>query len=133
MHTHLTPLACITGNRMIAADVDGSLRLIWDDAAFRLPIYDLPHLAAALDDWEQAEDLPSLRRGYYRLCASPDGGLQLWLNNAGLCLSRHDLRQLADLLRQADEQLQQPVLHNGSPFSGAYRVLETSSGSFWQN
>jgi hypothetical protein len=133
MHTQLTPLAALAGNRMIAADADGSLRLIWGDAAFRLPIYDLPHLAAALDDWEQAEDLPSLRRGYYRLCASPDGGLQLWMNNAGLCLSRHDLRLLAELLRQADEQLRQPVLANGSLFSGAYRVLPTSGASYSAN
>jgi hypothetical protein len=131
MYSTLASLACISSSRSLAVDNQGMLYLHWDDATLRMPLYDLGHLVMVLDAWEEGEELAVLRRGYYRLCQSPDGGLQLWLNNSGICLSRHDLRQLAQLLRGAEEQLQQPLVAHNNPFSAEYRVLVAGAG--WRN
>ncbi|RRR75326.1 MAG: hypothetical protein EI684_04965 [Candidatus Viridilinea halotolerans] len=101
----LTTLAHATPGRMLAFAQDGTLRLLWDDATLRIALFDLPHLAALLEDWAQEEELPLLRRGYYRLEPAPNGGLQLWLNNVGLNLSRDDLRTLTSLIAAAEERL----------------------------
>jgi hypothetical protein len=131
MQSTLAALAHLSSSRSLAVDTQGMLYLQWDDVTLRMPLYDLGHLVMILDGWEEGEEAGALRRGYYRLCQSPDGGVQLWLNNGGLCLSRHDLRQLAQLLRNAEELLQQPGGLQQNPFSAEYRVLVASSA--WQN
>ncbi|NJM06233.1 hypothetical protein HC891_08605 [Candidatus Gracilibacteria bacterium] len=105
MNAQLTPIASATPGRLIALLPDASLCLMWGDASFRIAPYDLAHLAAVLDDWGLEEELPTLRRGYYRLVQGYDGGVQLWLNSAGLCLSRDELRVLTALVHEAEAQL----------------------------
>lgn len=135
METQLATVATAAPGRLIGVAPDGDLRLIWDAATFRLPIYDLPHLAAALDDWCAEEELPGLRRGYYRLCQGPDGGIQLWLHNAGLLLSREELRVLATLLETAARELCAPLCRQQRlPFGAGYRRLAAPPrGSQWKN
>ena len=124
MHAELTTIVYATPGRMIGLAQDGSLRLVWGDASMRLPVYDLPHLAAVLDAWATEEEPPSLRRGYYRLCHSPDGALQLWLNGAGLMLSREDLRVLTALVEAASAELCAPLCRQPhAPFGPGYRRL----------
>lgn len=124
MDLQLTPIARITAQRLIGRSADGSLRLVWGDAVFRIPPYELQHLATTLDTWEHEEELTGLRRGYYRLVHGPDGEIQLWMNNAALCLSRDELRLLAGLVRLAESCLN-TVLASETlpPFSQEYRVL----------
>lgn len=126
MDLQLTPIARITAQRLIGLGADGSLRLVWGDAVFRIPPYELQHLALVLDAWEREEEPPGLRRGYYRLIHGPDGEIQLWMNNAALCLSRDELRLLAGLVRLTDSCLS-TALHSDTapPFSEEYRVLAT--------
>ncbi len=126
MDLQLTPIARITAQRFIGLCADGSLRLVWGDAVFRIPPYELQHLAAVLDAWEHEEEPPGLRRGYYRLIHGPDGEIQLWMNNAALCLSRAELRLLAGLVRLTDSCLSTALSSAASPpFSQEYRVLAT--------
>jgi hypothetical protein len=110
--------------RLIGLAPDGSLRLVWGEAAFRLPAYDLPHLAAALYAWCADEEPPSLRRGYYRLCQSPEGGVQLWMGAAGLLMSREELRALAALVEAAAQELCAPLCRQPrSPLGLGYRPV----------
>lgn len=140
MDAHLSLIACATPCRFISLGPDGTLRLSWDDASFRIAPYDLPHLAALLDDWCEAEELPRLRRGYYCLEHASDGGLLLWLNRAALGLSRDELRTLAALVQAVETQLveaQLPDTHSDAPpaFLGAgFRTLRPlGPGAQWQN
>lgn len=135
METHLATVACVAPGRLIGLAPDGDLRLVWDAATFRLPIYDLPHLAATLDEWCAEEELPALRRGYYRLCQGSDGGVQLWLHNAGLLLSREELRVLTTLVATASRELCAPLCRQPRlPFGTGYRRLAAPPPSRqWQN
>jgi hypothetical protein len=124
MDLQLTPIVRVTAQRMIGACADGSLRLVWGDAMFRIPAYELTHLAAALDTWEAAEELPEFRRGYYRLQHGADGAILLWLNNAAICLSRDDLRALSGLVRLAEACLHETECTTAcAPFGKEYRTL----------
>lgn len=124
METELATVARVAPGRLIGLAPDGTLRLVWDSAAFRIPAYDLPHLAAAIDAWCAEEEPPGLRRGYYRLCHSPEGGVQLWLNGAGLLLSRDDLRTMGALVEAAAEELCAPLCRQPRlPFGLGYRPL----------
>jgi hypothetical protein len=119
-----TPIARITSQRFIGVCADGSLRLVWGDAVFRIPPYELQHLANVLDAWEHEEELPGLRRGYYRLVHGPDGDIQLWMNNAALCLSREELRMLTSLVRLTESCLSNALYSEvAPPFGQEYRVL----------
>lgn len=110
--------------RLIGLAHDGSLRLIWGDAAIRLPVYDLPHLGAALDAWCADEEPPALRRGYYSLCHGPGGGIQLWLGGAGLLLSRDDLRVLTAMVDAAAHELCGPLCRQPrSPLGLGFRPI----------
>jgi hypothetical protein len=113
--------------RQIGLAADGDLRLVWDNVAIRLPVYDLPHLAVLLDTWFVEEELPLLRRGYYRLMPGLEGGVQLWIQNTGLLLSREDLRTLATLITAAADELCRPLCrrHN-KPHGAGYRQLVAS-------
>jgi hypothetical protein len=127
MNAQLTPIASATPGRLIALLPDASLCLVWGNASFCIAPYDLPHLAAVLDDWGFEEELPTLRRGYYRLVLGYDGGVQLWLNGAGLCLSRDELRVLTALVHDAEVQLcaigaSSPV----APFGPGFQTLTVS-------
>lgn len=124
MYADLATIAHSGPGRMIGLASDGSLRLIWGDAAVRLPVYDLPHLAATLDAWWADEEPPAIRRGYYRLCHSPDGGVQLWLGAAGLMLSREDLRALTAMVEAAAQELCEPLCRQPrTPLGLGYRPL----------
>lgn len=124
MDTELATIVHSGPGRLIGLAHDGSLRLVWGDAAFRLPVYDLPHLAAALDAWLADEEPPLIRRGYYRLCHSNEGGVQLWLGGAGLLLSRDDLRALAALVEAAAGELCAPICRQSrTPIGLGYRAL----------
>lgn len=135
MDLQLTMLAQATPGRMIAFAQDGSLRLIWDEAAVRIARFDLPHLAALLEDWAMEEELPLLRRGYYRLEPAPNGGLQLWLNNVGLNLSRDELRMLTGLLEAAEARLScLGEMVRTRPFGPGFRKLGAPQRkSLWLN
>lgn len=106
MSVSIATVASLTEHRRVTSCADGSLCLIWENATIRLPRYDLGHLLTLIDTWEEAEELPGLRRGYYRVEHSPAGGLQLWLGGAGISLSRDDLRVLGGLLRNAEAYLE---------------------------
>lgn len=122
MDPELATIVSAGPGRLLGLAPDGSLRLVWGEAAFRLPVYDLPHLAAALDAWCADEEPPALRRGYYRLCHSPEGGVQLWLGAAGLLLSRDDMRALAALVEAAAQELCSPLCRQPrSPLGLGYR------------
>lgn len=124
MDAQLATVAIIAPGRLIGLAPDGDLRLVWDATTFRLPIYDLPHLAAVLDEWCAEEELPMLRRGYYRLLLQPDGGVQLWLNNGGLLLSREEVRILVRLVEEAEQELCAPLCcQQRLPFGIGYRRL----------
>lgn len=124
METELATIAYSGPGRMIGLAPDGSLRLVWGDAALRLPVYDLPHLAAALDAWWADEEPPAIRRGYYRLCQSPDGGVQLWFGGAGLLLGRDDLHALTAMVDAAAQELCAPLCRQPrSPLGLGYRPL----------
>lgn len=128
METELTPVALAAPGRLIGLAPDGALRLVWDSAAFRIPTYDLPHLAAAIDAWCAEEEPPALRRGYYRLCHSPEGGVQLWLNGAGLLLSREDLRTMCALVEAAAAELCAPLCRQPRlPFGLGYRPMRMAA------
>jgi hypothetical protein len=132
MNLQLTPLASISAHRLIAACPTGTLYLVWDNAILRLPPFDLPHLAAVLDGWECEEELPGLRRGYYRVAHTADGGLMLWLNGAAIGLSRNDLRALLALVQDAERRFD--AIHEspaGSPFGPDFHVLAAGHG--WRN
>jgi hypothetical protein len=132
MNLQLAPLASISAHRMIAACPAGTLYLIWDNAILRLPPFDLPHIAAVLDGWEHEEEPPALRRGYYRVAHTADGGLMLWLNGAAIGLSRNDLRALLGLLQAAAERFAAiPESLAGSPFGPDFAVLAAGQG--WRN
>ncbi len=124
MDPHLATVAIAAPGRLIGVAPDGDLRLVWDAATFRLPIYDLPHLAAALDEWCEEEEPPFLRRGYYRLTHSADGAIQLWLHNGGILLSREEVRTLARLVETAAQELCAPLCRQQRlPFGLGYRRL----------
>jgi hypothetical protein len=54
----------------------------------------------------------------------PDGDIQLWMNNAALCLSRDELRMLAGLVRLTESCLSTALAGEAAPpFSQEYRVL----------
>jgi hypothetical protein len=125
MDSELTTVALAAPGRLIGAAADGTLRLVWGEAAFRLPIYDLPHLAAAIDAWCADEEPPPLRRGYYRVCHSPEGGVQLWMSGAGLLLSRDELRTLGALVEEAARELCVPLCRQPRlPFGLGYRPMQ---------
>jgi len=110
--------------RLIGVAHDGDVRLVWDNATVRLPVFDMPHLAALLDAWCREEELPQLRRGYYRLTHGPDGDVQLWLNSTGLALSRADLQVLRNLVAAAADELCAPLCQQPrAPFGLGYRPL----------
>lgn len=124
MDTELATVAFAAPGRLIGLAPDGALRLVWGEAAFRLAAFDLPHLAAAIDAWHAEEEPPGLRRGYYRLAHSPEGSIQLWLNGAGLLLSREDLRVLSALVEAASAELCAPLCRQPrTPFGLGYRTL----------
>jgi hypothetical protein len=124
MESGLATIVGATPDRLIGLAADGMLRLVWDTAVLRLPAYDLPHLAAVLDAWHMEEEPPGLRRGYYRLLHSPDGGVQLWLCGIGLLLSREDLRVLTALVVAAAGELCVPLCRQPhTPFGLGYRPL----------
>lgn len=124
MEWELATIVRAAPGRLIGLANDGDLRLVWDNATIRLPVFDLPHLAALLDAWYAEEELPQLRRGYYCLLHSPDGGVQLWLHTAGLLLSREDLRVLTGLVSAAAAELCLPLCRQPSaPFGLGYRPL----------
>jgi hypothetical protein len=126
MESELAPVAVAAPGRLIGLAPDGALRLVWGEAAFRIPAYDLPHLAAALDSWLADEEPPALRRGYYRLCHGPDGGVQLWMSGAGLQLSREELRVLCALVEAAAEELCAPLCRQSrQPLGLGFRPLPT--------
>lgn len=128
MESELTTVAHAAPGRLIGLAADGALRLVWDNAAFRIPIYELPHLVAAIDAWCADEEPPGLRRGYYRLCHGPEGGVQLWLNGAGLLLSREDLRALAALVERAEAELCSPLCRQPRlPFGLGYRPMRMAA------
>ncbi len=132
MNLQLTPVASASAHRLIAVCPAGTLYLIWDNAILRLPAYDLPHLGAVLDGWEREEEPAGLRRGYYRVAHTADGGLMLWINGAALGLSRHDLRALLGLLQEAERCFEtQPESLASAPFGPGYRVL--AAGQPWNN
>lgn len=135
MEPHLTMIAHVAPGRMVAFAPDGTLRLLWDEASYRIAAFDLPHLAALLSDWAQEEELPVLRRGYYRIEHAHGGGLQLWLNNAGLCLSRDDLRTLTGLVEAAELRLScLGEVVRARPFGPGFRRLAApGSKTLWRN
>lgn len=124
MKSELAPIVTATPDRLIGVDRAGMPHLVWDLAIVRLPAHDLPHLAAVLDAWCSDEDPPGLRRGYYRLLHSPEGGVQLWLHGIGLLLSREDLRVLLHLVLGAAEAIAPPLCRQPrAPFGLGYRRL----------
>lgn len=130
METELATIARVAPGRLIGLAPDGALRLVWDSASFRIPTYDLPHLAAAIDAWCAEEEPPALRRGYYRLCHGPEGGVQLWLNGAGIMLSREELRTLSALVEAAAGELCVPLCRQPRlPFGLGYRPLSAPAPS----
>ncbi len=132
MNLQLTPLATLSAHRKIAVCPSGALYLIWDNAILRLPPFDLPHLAALLDGWESEEEPPGLRRGYYRVAHTADGGLMLWLNGAAIGLSRNELRALLGLVRAAEDRIHnRPESLAASPFGPDFRLL--AAGQPWKN
>jgi hypothetical protein len=135
MDPQLTMIAQAAPGRMVAFANDGTLRLIWDEASYRIAAFDLPHLAALLEDWALEEELPMLRRGYYRIDQAPGGGLQLWLNNAGIALSRDDLRALTGLIEAAELRLScLGEMVRARPFGPGFRKLGAPGrGSIWSN
>jgi hypothetical protein len=135
MDLQLTPIARANDQRLVAVCGDGSLHIVWGEASFRIPIYDLSHLTTVLSNWEDQAEIIGMRRGYYRLLQAPEGGMQLWLNNAGLWLSREDLRIFSDLLHSAELFLaDEPDNLKPAPFNQDYRVLNACSRNrFWKN
>ncbi|NJN17553.1 MAG: hypothetical protein HC822_15410 [Oscillochloris sp.] len=124
MNLELVTVVRAAPGRMIGMARDGELRLVWDNSAIRLPVFDLPHLATVLDAWHADEEPPLLRRGYYRMMHSPDGAIQLWLQGAGLLLSREDLRMLTALISEAADELCRPLCRQRStPLGLGYRPL----------
>ncbi|MCG8348959.1 MAG: hypothetical protein MI924_14405 [Chloroflexales bacterium] len=133
MGFELATIASVGPGRMIGLAPDGALHLVWGEATFRIPAFDLPHLAATLDVWVATEALQELRRGYYYLCSAPNGGVQLWLNAVGLLLSREELRVLTTLVETVTRELcvsldQQPQAALGL----GYRRLQASLPSMAQ-
>lgn len=127
MELELTTVAKAAPDRLIGLAPDGTPRLVWDAAVLRIPAHDLPHLAAALDLWCSDEEPAEVRRGYYRLLHSPDGGVQLWLHGIGLLLSRSDLRMLLALLTAAAGELCAPLCRQPrTPFGLGYRRLSAA-------
>lgn len=135
MDLQLTPIARTSEQRLVAVCGDGSLHIVWGEASFRIPIYDLPHLTAVLNNWEEDAEIIGLRRGYYRLLHAPEGGIQLWMNNAGLWLSRDDLRSFCELLHSAEAFLTDiPDEQRQPPFNQDYRTLSgISRNRYWKN
>ncbi len=105
----LTTITQVAPGRLIGLAPDGDLRLVWDYTTIRIPVFDLPHLEALLDTWLLEEEPLQLRRGYYRLTHSPEGGYQLWLHTAGLWLSRQDVHTLMSLVTAVVEELCHPL------------------------
>ncbi|MCS6939951.1 MAG: hypothetical protein RMJ55_11405 [Roseiflexaceae bacterium] len=123
----LTTITQVAPGRLIGLAPDGDLRLVWDYTTIRIPLFDLPHLAALLDLWLLEEEPPQLRRGYYRLTHSPEGGYQLWLHNAGLWLSHQDIHTLTTLVNTVVEELCRPICRQPkAPFGLGYRKLIAS-------
>ncbi|NCC35930.1 MAG: hypothetical protein EOM24_28525 [Chloroflexia bacterium] len=135
METQSITLARATPGRLITANLDGSLNLVWDEATIRIALYDLGHLAMLLDEWCAEEEPGLLRCGYYRLMQSPDGGIQLWLNKTGLCLSRDDLQILNRLIRTAEALLEAPIPQQPAlPFGlGYHRLAAPARNRQWAN
>jgi hypothetical protein len=130
MAFELATIASVAPGRLIGLAPDGALHLVWGEAAFRIPAFDLPHLAATLDAWFAAETLTELRRGYYYVCTAPNGGVQLWLNAVGLLLSREELRALATLVETVTRELSTPLDHQPHAALGlGYRRLQASPPS----
>jgi hypothetical protein len=124
MESELATIVKAAPDRLIGLAPDGTTRLVWDMATLRIPAHDLPHLAAVLDAWCSEEEPPFLRRGYYRLAHSPDGGVQLWLSGVGLLLSREDLRVLMALVSAAAAELGSPLCRQPrTPFGLGYRRM----------
>lgn len=124
MELELTPVATAAPDRLIGLAPDGTPRLVWDTAVLRFPAHDLPHLAVVLDSWCSDEEPLEVRRGYYRLFHSSDGGVQLWLHGVGLLLSRSDLRMLLGLVIAATGELCAPLCRQPrTPFGLGYRRL----------
>lgn len=124
MESEIATIVKATPDRLIGLAPDGTLRIVWDIATLRMPAHDLPHLAAVLDAWALEEESPALRRGYYRLLHSPDGGVQLWVCGAGLLLSREELRVLTNLVAAAVGELCAPLCRQPrTPFGLGYRRL----------
>jgi hypothetical protein len=112
--------------RLTGLAPNGDLRLVWDNASVTIPAFDLPHLAAILDAWCAEEEPPLLRRGYYRLMHSPEGGVQLWLHNTGLLLSREELRVLTGLVSATSDELCRPLCEQSRTTIGlGFRDLVT--------
>jgi len=123
----LTTITQIAPGRLIGVAPDGDLRLVWDHAIIRLPIFDLPHLASLLDLWLLEEEPALLRRGYYRLTHSPEGGCHLWVHTAGLWLSRQDVQMLMSLVNAVVEELCRPLCRQPkAPFGTGYRKFIAS-------
>lgn len=129
MESEFATIVRAAPGRLIGLGHDGALRLVWDHAAVRLPAFDLPHLAAALDEWHRDEELATLRRGYYRLTRDTAGGVQLWLHSVGLMLSREELRVFASLVSAAANELCRPMCRQrGSPLGLGYRPMVARTG-----
>lgn len=123
----LTTITQVAPGRLIGIAPDGDLRLVWDYTTIRIPLFDLPHLAALLDLWLLEEEPPLLRRGYYRLTHSPEGGYQLWLHTAGLWLSHQDMHTLTTLVNAVAEELCRPLCRQPkAPFGLGYRKFIAS-------
>lgn len=123
MELELLTVVRAAPGRQIGLAADGDARIVWDNVVIRVPVFDLPHLAALLDLWWAEEELPLLRRGYYRLLPSPDGGVQLWIQQIGLLLSREELRTLTQLTSAAAEELCRPLCRQHKPHGSGYRQL----------
>lgn len=124
MEWELATIVRAAPGRLIGLAHDGDVRLVWDTATIRMPIFDLPHLAALLDAWWLEEELPLMRRGYYRLMLSPEGQIQLWLHSTGLALSREELRILNSMVVAAVDELCSPLCRQpNTPFGLGYRPL----------
>ncbi|NTV65729.1 MAG: hypothetical protein HGA65_19655 [Oscillochloris sp.] len=124
MESDLATIIQAAPGRLLGLAHDGDVRLVWDNATIRLPVFDMPHLAALLDSWEREEELPLLRRGYYRIARSPEGQIQLWINRTGLLLSREELRILTGMVATATHELCQPLCRQpATPFGLGYRRL----------
>ncbi|NTW03165.1 MAG: hypothetical protein HGA19_18115 [Oscillochloris sp.] len=130
MDWELATIVRAAPGRLIGLAHDGDVRLVWDNATVRLPVFDMPHLAVVLDAWCADEEPPLVRRGYYRLMHSPEGGVHLWLRNTGLLLSREDLRVLTSMVSAAADELCRPLCRQHSdPLGLGYRPMTASAPS----